>query len=296
MYSTGSRYFDAHRTMNGHGNLTSVLSSTEIGARHVSTFNPEYVKAYRKAAETSIKQSQTFRSTKALDAMMGATVMAETVQPNSKIYKNSYPETHKKLREAYKDRYTNATPRELHAATATAFDRDIHFHPPDFIYMEPSESTRNIGKEEEWNKRERLLNKHKATDCVVHSTITGEFTRQKTDDILVPVGATHHQVLGIDNKLVGMNPLVNAPVTKDPLKWYGDTVGWAGNNGLKSNEAQKRFKDSMIAVTRGDMACLKNYSVHEEELHQQKAIQFTPRTARDGSSTSRSVLDTSSFY
>ena len=236
------------------------------------------------------------RSTKALDAMMGATVMAEVVQPNSKIYKNSYPATHKKLREFYRDRYTNATPRELHEATATAFDRDIHFHPPHDIYMKPNAMTKNIGEEEKWNKRERLLNKQRATETVVHSTITGEFEHSKDNDILIPVGETHQQVLGIDNKLVGMNPLVNAPVTKSPLRWYGDTVGWAGNSGLKSDEAQKRFKDSMLAVTRGDLVCLKNYAVQEDELIKQRAIEFTPRTSRGGDGSSTGRLDTSRFF
>ena len=71
------------------------------------------------------------------------------------------------------------------------------------------------------------------------------------------------KVLGIDGKLVGANLLVNAPPTKPVLKWYGDTVGWGGNNGFKSKEARSRFDESVNAICKGDTVLMGKYRGNE---------------------------------
>jgi len=253
--SSASAYFSSNRTRNGYGEMTSQLCVSEVGSQQNLADKHLYVEAAHKAQQ----EQKLVRSAKSLDIMNGATLMTEYVVPNAKIYKNQYPETRKKLQAFARQKLsTHPTPRELKAAAGNAFDTDVHFHPPPEVFMRPNTQCGCIVEERKWNQRELQYNRSKAAQTEVHNTLTGNF-QPSAKALLLPVGASHQQVLGIDNKLVGADPLKNAPHVDPSLKWYGDTVGWGGHNGLKSKEAKARFDESVNAICKGDTVLMGKY-------------------------------------
>ena len=77
-------------------------------------------------------------------------------------------------------------------------------------------------------------------------------TRAPSGPLMLPVGASHQQVLGIDNKLVGENPLQAAPELQPPPdKWMGgDQIGWTGKIGMLPADCKARTMESLRCVNR----------------------------------------------
>ena len=63
---------------------------------------------------------------------------------------------------------------------------------------------------------------------------------------LFPVNGTHAQLLGIDKKQVGGNPMIAAPVPPWRRSWLGDHVGWEGNRGLPTPPGGAHTRDGVI--------------------------------------------------
>jgi len=57
-------------------------------------------------------------------------------------------------------------------------------------------------------------------------------TSEWKKDPIFPQGASHQQLLGIDNKLVGTMASLPAPEVPKRNRWLGADKGWENNRGL----------------------------------------------------------------
>ena len=103
-----------------------------------------------------------------------------------------------------------------------------------------------IRNEFEWNQRFCQKNKTGGRIAVVKDIITGDLPLPKHCP-LFPVKGSHQSLLGIDNKLVGANPMLAAPMPDPSRRWLGDHVGWEGNRGLPTPDIGAHGRDGHLA-------------------------------------------------
>jgi hypothetical protein len=243
-----------HDVVNGFGVPTSHFSSTQIGS--MQHYGPATQKLQTQAINSFLSSGQASNDVMRSKRYAQSTSCAGTILksnrniPNDKIYSNRYPETQRKLQHLANGRPN--TPQELKTfdflppPMATDFNQNIA---PNLPGRPPTAMCKDTGMEQEWNEKKYRLNRHRAAKTVVKATVSGDFV-PTTVDLMVPVGATHRQVLTIDGKMVGDNPLQEAPRLKSPCRWHGDQVGWAGNNGFTTPVARARMEESLRAVNR----------------------------------------------
>jgi len=78
-----------------------------------------------------------------------------------------------------------------------------------------------------WNNKRLNQNVESGRIARVDKIITGASERPKGGGPLFPVGGTHQQLLGLDNKLVGANAQQPPPSYKAPVRWLGPAIGWS---------------------------------------------------------------------
>ena len=241
---------------NGYGIITSELAASEIGAKqHYSAEQQARFSANRRAYEQSaldaVRRGKTKRYANSVECS-GTVLKATTLVPNDKLFSNRYTRTQQRL-QRFAEQARVATPGEL---------KQFDFDPPpmyeDFrrniaptLPGAPSTAAcRAVSEEAHWNERKMRWNRAKFYKSEVKETIEGAFPKP-AKPLLLPVGASHQQVLGIDNKLVGENPMQEAPTLRRPkVHWHGDQIGWSGKTGLPHAESTRRTQESIAAVNR----------------------------------------------
>ena len=248
-----------HKVMNGYGLLTSELSASQIGAKqHLSKMRLEKNELARRqydaAALAQTKRGKTNRYANSVTCA-GTVLKATTLVPNDKLFSHRFEQTQKRLQRM--DAARLPTPASLKTfdfdppPLYIEFSRDVA---PQLPGRPTTRMTREAVEEKAWNDKKHGWNKAKFFSSEVKQTMQGDF-EPPVKPLLLPVGATHQQVLGIDNKLVGENPLQAAPTLQPPpVAWYGDQIGWTGKIGMLPKDSKARTMESLRAVNRESAA------------------------------------------
>ena len=245
-----------HHVKNGYGILTSQLSVSQIGAvQHLSKERREKNELARQqydaAALRQTKRGKTRRYANSVTCA-GTALKATTLVPNDKLFSHRYEQTQRRLQRM--DAARLPTPPELKRfdfdppPLYIEFQRDVAPHLPG---RPSTQMTKQTVEEQQWNARKRNWNQAKFFTSEVKQTVQGEF-EPPVRPLMLPVGASHQQVLGIDNKLVGENPLQAAPELQPPPdKWMGgDQIGWTGKIGMLPADCKARTMESLRCVNR----------------------------------------------
>jgi len=199
------------RVYNGYGMKTSKLSVTNIGMYNIE------------AAAISRREAQ--QKAELLRAAMDEGLRGKADHPSKRNlhFQKEYPETMQRL--AKGDLTRVKTPNML----KTFGDPGPQLQTSNIDMA----TTRKTVAESTWNDRKREYNKSKSSRAEVNRIMCGS-TELKQPERIFPQKATHQQLLGIDNKLVGTSVDKPAPPVDRRLRWLGDDKGWENNRGLKA--------------------------------------------------------------
>lgn len=221
------------KVANPCGVVTSKLSVTLIG---------QYEQG---AAERVARQAQQIRDQRVdFYKTLDASKRVHPVRRQLHMQK-AYPDTVSKLQRGEITR--KQTPQALRDAPYPLVRTQVPLQPPPPDArggVDPARAA-NVHAEATWNTRYAEVNKTKGRVATVKDIITGDLPMPKHQP-LFPVNGTHQQLLVIDKKITGGNPMVSAPPAAGHRRWLGDHVGWEGNRGLPTPDIGWHGKDGFV--------------------------------------------------
>jgi len=197
------------RVYNGYGQKTSKLSITNIGQYNIEA--------------AAIVERETAQKAALKQAAWDQNQFAKSNHPSrlNLHMQKEFPETSQRLHNGLRPR----TPEELKVFGDVG--RQTQGSNIDFA------TTRRTIDERSWNNNKMAFNKNNSSEAMVHKIMCGTSELNEPERIF-PQHASHQQLLGIDNKLVGTNAQMPAPQVLSKNRWLGNDLGWENNRGLKA--------------------------------------------------------------